>query len=54
MGQDAIGAVIETMDDYFLDKEDWDALVELGVGDRAEAGVLKKIPTAVKSSFTRT
>lgn len=54
MLQDEVEGVIETMDEYFLDKEDWDALVELGVGERAEQAILKKIPSSVKSTFTRT
>jgi replication factor C subunit 1 len=42
------------MDEYFLTKEDWDALVEMGVGKAyREEGVLKLIPTTVKSAFTR-
>lgn len=53
-GQDAIDEVIEIMDDYFLTKEDWDALVELGVGSGYdEEAVLKLIPSATKSAFTR-
>lgn len=46
--------MIEVMDDYFLTKEDWDALVEMGVGKKfQEEAVLKLIPTAVKAAFTR-
>lgn len=42
------------LDDYYLNKDDWDAIVELGVGeDYAQEGVLKKIPSSVKSAFTR-
>lgn len=52
-GSQAIDATIETMDDYFLGKDDWDAFVELGVDTMAEATVLKKIPTATKTAFTR-
>ena len=52
--QDAIDEVIAIMDEYFLTKEDWDALVEMGVGKAyREEGVLKLIPTTVKSAFTR-
>lgn len=43
------------MDDYFITKDDWDAIVELGIGDGfGQDEVLKMIPSAVKSSFTRT
>src|SRR5437868_9507767 len=31
-GKDAIPGVIGTMDDYFLTRDDWDAIVELIVG----------------------
>ncbi|KAI0348923.1 DNA replication factor C, large subunit [Trametes cingulata] len=39
----AMDNVIEVMDEYFLTREDWDTIVELGVGDRADAIVTKKI-----------
>lgn len=45
--------VIGTMDEYYLGKDDWDAFVELGVGEMNQDAVLKKIPTAIKSAFTR-
>ena len=41
------------MDGYFLSKDEWDTLVELGVGDHKDEGVLKKISTATKTSFTK-
>lgn len=41
------------MDEYYLTKEDWETVVELGVGARNGDDVMKKIPSAVKSSFTR-
>lgn len=46
-----VDEVIETLDEYYLNKEDWDALVELGVGTMA--GLDSKIPTALKTSLTR-
>ncbi|KAG8901434.1 hypothetical protein FRB99_005308 [Tulasnella sp. 403] len=52
-GTDAVSDVIQTMDDYYLSKEEWDCLVELGVGDRQDEIVLKKIPPATKTAFTR-
>ncbi|EIW68022.1 hypothetical protein TREMEDRAFT_32699, partial [Tremella mesenterica DSM 1558] len=52
-GSDALDEVIEYMDEYYLSKEDWDAFVELGVDSMREEYVLKKIPSAVKSAFTR-
>jgi replication factor C subunit 1 len=48
-GKDAIPEVIDTMDDYFLTKDDWDAIVELIVGPASALD----IPTLTKSSFTR-
>ena len=41
------------MDQYYLTKDDWDALVELGVGDNNEEAVLKKISAATKTNFTK-
>ncbi|KAJ2749843.1 DNA replication factor C complex subunit Rfc1, partial [Coemansia sp. BCRC 34490] len=49
-GTDGISDVIATMDHYYLNKDHWDALLELHLdGER----MLKQIPTAVKSAFTR-
>ncbi|WWD09050.1 hypothetical protein V865_007170 [Kwoniella europaea PYCC6329] len=52
-GTDAVEETIEYMDEYFLGKDDWDALVELGVDSMAESVISKKIPSATKSAFTR-
>lgn len=52
--QDAIDDTIESMDEYFLGKDDWDNMVELGVGTMRDDLIIKKIPTAVKTAFTRT
>lgn len=41
------------MDDYFLNREDWDTLVELGLGEFKDDVVLKKISTATKTALTR-
>lgn len=41
------------MDEYYLDKSDWDTMVELGVGDRKDEVILKTIPTATKTAFTK-
>lgn len=40
------------MDDYYLGTEDRDTIMELGINPSGEQ-VLKKIPSAVKSGFTR-
>ncbi|CAI2041847.1 hypothetical protein SEUBUCD646_0H02540 [Saccharomyces eubayanus] len=52
-GPDAISPIIEVMDDYYLTKEDWDSIMEFFVGPDVTAAVIKKIPAAVKSGFTR-
>lgn len=52
-GAEAIEDVIATMDDYFLTKEEWDGMVELGIGDLAAEPLLKQIETKVKTAFTR-
>ena len=41
------------MDHYYLSKDDWDTIVELGVGDHKDDIVLKKISSATKAAFTR-
>ena len=41
------------MDDYYISREDWDTIVELGIGEQKEDVVLKKIATATKSALTR-
>ena len=35
-GKEAVPEIIELMDEYFLTKDDWDAIMELGVGDAEE------------------
>ncbi|KAH8924192.1 DNA replication factor C, large subunit [Atractiella rhizophila] len=52
-GSDSIDEVIQAMDDYYLSKDEWDALVELGIGDNEGEPMLKKIPSATKAAFTR-
>ena len=50
-GKDAVPAVIELMDQYYLTKEDWDSIAELGVDymDVEKA----KIDSQTKATFTR-
>ena len=50
-GKDALGSIIDLMDSYFLTKDDWDAVLELGVGPMDMEHV--KIDTNVKTSFTK-
>ncbi|KAG5643238.1 hypothetical protein DXG03_001287 [Asterophora parasitica] len=52
-GASAVDEVIERMDEYYLSKEDWDTVVELGVDDHKDDLILKKISAATKSAFTR-
>ena len=44
--------IIELMDSYYLTKEDWDAILELGVGPMDMENV--KIESQSKTAFTRT
>lgn len=51
-GNDGIGEVIDLMDSYYLTREDFDAIQELGVGPMTEDKV--SIETKTKAAFTRT
>ncbi|KAI0906460.1 replication factor RFC1 C terminal domain-containing protein [Ustulina deusta] len=50
-GKDSVEEVIELMDSYFLTREDFDSIKELGVGPQNEEAV--SIETQTKSTFTR-
>lgn len=50
-GKDSVPDVIELMDQYFLTRDDWDAILELGVGSNDMDGI--KIETQAKATFTR-
>lgn len=50
-GKDAVPEIIELMDSYFLTKDDWDAIMELGVGPMVQEKI--KIASQDKASFTR-
>jgi replication factor C subunit 1 len=50
-GKEAVPEVIELMDSYFLTKDDFDAIMELGVGYMDQDRV--KLETQAKSTFTR-
>ncbi|CCF59225.1 hypothetical protein KAFR_0G01910 [Kazachstania africana CBS 2517] len=52
-GVDSIPSIIELMDDYYLTKEDWDTIMEFMVGPERTDALIKKIPSSVKSAFTR-
>lgn len=51
-GSDAVADVIELMDSYYLTRDDFDAIQELGVGHMSEEKV--SIESKVKAAFTRT
>lgn len=51
--EEGISTVVETMDYYYMNREDWDNVLDFGVGNNKAADNLKKIPTKVKSAFTR-
>ena len=50
-GRDAAEEVIELMDSYYLTRDDFDAIKELGVGPHAEEKI--NIETQTKAAFTR-
>ncbi|KAL4241253.1 Replication factor C subunit 1 [Abortiporus biennis] len=52
-GGSAVDDVIITMDEYYLNREDWDTIVELGVDEYRDEIVLKKIPAVTKTALTR-
>ncbi|KAJ3814126.1 purine nucleotide binding protein [Lentinula aff. lateritia] len=52
-GSSAVDHIIHRMDEYYLSKEDWDTVVELGVGEQKDDLILKTIPAATKTTFTR-
>jgi len=51
--QSAVAEVMERMDDYYISKEDWDTIIELGVDEKKDDTVLKKISTATKTALTK-
>ncbi|KAG6906768.1 hypothetical protein DXG01_012244 [Tephrocybe rancida] len=52
-GTSAVDEVIERMDEYYLSKEDWDTVVELGLDQNKDDLVLKKISAATKAALTK-
>lgn len=51
--QSAVDEVIERMDEYYISKEDWDTIIELGVDEKKDEIVMKNISTATKTALTR-
>ncbi|RMD42468.1 hypothetical protein DV735_g2683, partial [Chaetothyriales sp. CBS 134920] len=54
-GKEAVSGVIDFMDSYYLTKDDYDAIVELGVGpmDMESPDGVKKLDSQTKATFTR-
>jgi replication factor C subunit 1 len=50
-GKDSVEDVIDFMDSYFLTRDDFDAVMELGLGPMDQSNV--KIDTQTKATFTR-
>ncbi|CAG8062222.1 unnamed protein product [Penicillium olsonii] len=50
-GKESVESVIDLMDEYYLTREDFDAMVELGLGPMNESKI--KIETQTKATFTR-
>ncbi|KAI8352966.1 replication factor RFC1 C terminal domain-containing protein [Mortierella sp. GBAus27b] len=53
-GTSAIPDLIKFMDGYYLTREDWDTVLELGIGRNDGERALGQIPTATKAAFTKT
>jgi replication factor C subunit 1 len=51
--QSAVEDIIGFMDEYFISREDFDTIIELGVGDHQDEIVNKKVSSATKSALTR-
>lgn len=51
-GKDSAQSVIDLMDTYFLTKDDFDSIAELGLGPM-ESAKHAKIPSQAKATFTR-
>lgn len=51
-GKESVGEVISLMDSYYLTREDFDAIKELGVGPQNEERI--NIESQTKAAFTRT
>lgn len=52
-GKEVVPEVIELMDAYYLTKEDWEAVAELGVGDADWESERNRVEGATKAAFTR-
>jgi replication factor C subunit 1 len=50
-GKDSVPEVIDLLDSYYLTREDWESIYELGVGPMDQEA--HKLDTQTKSTFTR-
>ncbi|KGO49015.1 DNA polymerase III, clamp loader complex, gamma/delta/delta subunit, C-terminal [Penicillium expansum] len=50
-GKDCVDSVIDLMDEYYLTREDFDSMLELGLGPMDESKI--KLETQTKATFTR-
>ena len=51
-GKEGVNTIIDLMDSYYLTKDDWDAVLELGVGPMDMEKI--KVDSQAKAAFTRT
>ncbi|KAI9137395.1 replication factor RFC1 C terminal domain-containing protein [Paraphysoderma sedebokerense] len=51
--QDDVPKIIDTMDEYYISREDWDSILDLALGEYNSEVISKKIPSTAKSRFTR-
>jgi len=52
-GADGILEVIKKMDAYYISKEDFDMIMEIGIGDKSGEKLMKKLDSNIKRTFTR-
>lgn len=52
-GADGIESTISVLDHYYLSKDEFDAILELGLGELNGEKAMKDVPTSVKTAFTK-
>lgn len=53
-GKEGIQPVIDLMDGYFLNRDDWDAIMDVTIGSMARDKICEGMESKVKSAFTST
>jgi replication factor C subunit 1 len=53
-GKDGIKKVIDLMDGYFLNREDWDGILDVTIGNLGREKICTGMDSKVKSTFTST